>query len=85
MGAFGGAGLGLGLVFLIVYRDSSLKTDDDVTGSLGLPVLALVPMMQTTRTTGGGCAAGECCLAAPPLLPCIGLVGGVAWWVVTRT
>jgi polysaccharide chain length determinant protein (PEP-CTERM system associated) len=84
MGAFGGAGLGLGLVFLIVYRDSSLKTDDDVTGSLALPVLALVPMMQTTadrrwlrrrRILLGGASA----------VLVIGLVGGVAWWVVTRT
>jgi len=84
IGAFGGAGLGIGLIFLIVYRDSSLKTDDDVTGSLALPVLALVPMMQTTadrrwlrrrRILLGGASA----------VFVIGLVGGVAWWVVTRT
>lgn len=84
MGAFGGAGLGLGVIALIVYRDSSLKTDDDVTGSLALPVLALVPLMHTNadrrrlrrrRLLLGGASAAVV----------LGLVGGVAWWVVTRT
>jgi len=40
--------LGLGLVVLLEWRDTSLKTDDDVKVSLGLPVLALVPFMRTT-------------------------------------
>lgn len=84
MGALGGAGLGFAIVFLIVYRDSSLKTDEDVTGSLGLPVLALVPLMQTSadvrrlrrrRLLLGGASA----------VMLLGAVGGVAWWVVTRT
>ncbi len=84
MGAFGGMALGLGVVFLIVYRDDSLKTDEDVTGSLALPVLALVPLMQTVGDRrrlhrrhlliGGACA-----------VVVLGLVGGVAWWVLTRT
>ena len=84
MGAFGGMALGLGIVFLIVYRDDSLKTDEDVTGSLALPVLALVPLMQTVGDRrrmdrrhlliGGACA-----------VVVLGLVGGVAWWVLTRT
>lgn len=85
MGAFGGLGLGTALVFLIVYRDTSLKTDDDVIVSLGIPVLALVPMMQSTadqrrtrqrRMLLGGASA----------VLVVGLVGGVAWWwIVTRT
>jgi len=84
LGAFGGMALGLGMVFLIVYRDNSLKTDEDVTGSLGLPVLALVPLMQTVgdrrrlhrrQLLVGGAAA----------VIVLGLVGGVAWWVLTRT
>jgi polysaccharide chain length determinant protein (PEP-CTERM system associated) len=83
-GAFGGMAVGLGVIFLIVYRDSSLKTDEDVTGSLALPVLALVPLMQTAGDrrrlhrrhllVGGACAVAV-----------LGLVGGVAWWVLTRT
>ena len=84
MGVLGGAALGLGVVVLIVYRDSSLKTDEDVVSSLRLPVLALVPLMQTTadvrrqrrrRFLLGGASA----------VVLVGLVGGVAWWVVTRT
>jgi polysaccharide biosynthesis transport protein len=84
LGVLGGAALGLAGIFLIVYRDSSLKTDDDVTGALNLPVLALVPLMRTTlddrrlrrrRILLGGATA----------FAVIGMLGGVAWWVVTRT
>jgi polysaccharide chain length determinant protein (PEP-CTERM system associated) len=39
--------LGLGVVLLLEWRDTSLKTDDDVKAALGLPVLALVPLMRT--------------------------------------
>ena len=83
MGAFGGLGLGMAIVFLIVYKDSSLKTDDDVVVSLGIPVLALVPMIKTTvddrrlrqrRLMLGGATA-----------VLVILVGGAALWLVTRT
>jgi polysaccharide chain length determinant protein (PEP-CTERM system associated) len=84
VGAFGGMALGLGIVFLIVYRDSSLKTDDDVTGSLALPVLALVPMMQTTADRRR-LRRRQVVLGGATAVVVIGLVGGVAWWVVTRT
>ena len=84
MGAFGGMALGLGIVFLIVYRDSSLKTDDDVTGSLGLPVLALVPRMQTTADRRR-LHRRQLLLGAASAVVVLGVVGGVAWWVVTRT
>ena len=42
-----GAGfvVGLLLVGLLEYRDRSFKTDDEVTALLGLPVLAIVPLM----------------------------------------
>jgi len=83
-GALGGMALGLGVVFLIVYRDDSLKTDEDVTGSLALPVLALVPLMQTVGDRRRLhrrhlLIAGTCAVLV------LGLVGGVAWWVLTRT
>ncbi len=84
VGAFGGMALGLGIVFLIVYRDSSLKTDDDVTGSLALPVLALVPMMQTTADRRR-LRRRQMLVGGATAVVVIGLVGGVAWWVVTRT
>jgi polysaccharide chain length determinant protein (PEP-CTERM system associated) len=44
-----GAGLGVGLllVALLEYRDRSFKTDDEIISLLALPVLAVVPMMQS--------------------------------------
>jgi uncharacterized protein involved in exopolysaccharide biosynthesis len=52
LNAAGGAAgvlIGLGLIFLFEWRDTSLKTDEDVKIALSLPVLALVPLMQTDR------------------------------------
>jgi protein tyrosine kinase modulator len=47
MGAAAGLALGLGLVALLEYRDTSLRTDDDVVMTVGLPVLAMIPMMMS--------------------------------------
>jgi polysaccharide chain length determinant protein (PEP-CTERM system associated) len=47
MGLMGGLGFGLLLVALLEYRDTTLKTDDDVVVSLALPVLAVIPAMLT--------------------------------------
>ena len=43
----GGLLLGLGLMAIIEYRDSSFKTDTEVSRVLSLPVLAVVPVMQS--------------------------------------
>jgi hypothetical protein len=50
-----GLGAGLALIVLLEYRDASFKTDDEVTALLGLPVLAVVPLMQSDsdRRRGG--------------------------------
>ena len=53
LGALFGLGLGVGLVALIEYRDSSLRTDSDVVTALGLPVLAMIPVMRTTSQVTG--------------------------------
>ncbi len=51
-----GAGLALGLLLiaLLEYRDNSFKTDHEVMRVLSLPVLAVVPMMQSAaeKTVG---------------------------------
>jgi polysaccharide chain length determinant protein (PEP-CTERM system associated) len=47
MGALAGLGFGLALIGLLEYRDTSLRTDDDVIVSLALPVLAVIPAMLT--------------------------------------
>jgi capsular polysaccharide biosynthesis protein len=47
LGALGGLGLGLALIALFEYRDTSVRTDDDVRLSLALPVLAVIPVMIT--------------------------------------
>jgi polysaccharide chain length determinant protein (PEP-CTERM system associated) len=44
-GSFGGLALGLLVVGFLEYRDSSFKTEADVTRVLTLPVLALIPVM----------------------------------------
>ena len=45
MGAALGLGLGLAVIGLIEYRDSTFKSEEDIQRVLQLPVLALVPMM----------------------------------------
>jgi hypothetical protein len=35
------------LIALLEYRDTSLRSDDDVALSLSLPVLAVIPVMST--------------------------------------
>jgi hypothetical protein len=48
LGFAGGFAFGLLLAALFEYRDTSLKTDDDVMTSLALPVLAVIPAMVTS-------------------------------------
>jgi polysaccharide chain length determinant protein (PEP-CTERM system associated) len=47
MGLIAGLGFGIALVGLLEYRDTTLKTDDDIVVSLALPVLAVIPAMMT--------------------------------------
>jgi polysaccharide chain length determinant protein (PEP-CTERM system associated) len=47
MGLLAGLGLGLGVAALLEYRDTSLRTEADVLVALSLPVIALVPTLET--------------------------------------
>jgi len=53
LGALFGLGLGVGLATLFEYLDSSLRSDVDVHAALGMPVLAMIPVMQTTGEMTG--------------------------------
>jgi uncharacterized protein involved in exopolysaccharide biosynthesis len=47
MGTLAGLTVGMLLIALFEYRDNSFKTDHDITRVLALPVLAVVPFMQS--------------------------------------
>ncbi len=49
MGALAGLAVGLGLVALREFTNSTFKNDDEVVQALALPVLAMVPVMQSRR------------------------------------
>jgi uncharacterized protein involved in exopolysaccharide biosynthesis len=46
-GILGGLVLGLALVGLLEYRDTTVRTDDEAVLSLALPVIAMIPLMPT--------------------------------------
>ena len=46
-GLLGGLAVGLGLAALFEYRDRSFKTDTELASVLSLPVLAVVPLMES--------------------------------------
>lgn len=47
MGVLAGLAFGLGFAALLEYRDTTLRSEDDVVAALALPVVALVPTMLT--------------------------------------
>lgn len=46
-GAFGGLFLGLALAALLEYKDTSFRSQDDITAVLSLPVVAQIPLIVT--------------------------------------
>ena len=48
IGIAAGLAIGLALTALLEYRDVTLRTDNDVTAVLSLPVLAVVPLMRSS-------------------------------------
>ena len=49
-GLAAGMGLGMGLAFLLEFRDTSLKSERDVEFNLRLPVLAMIPAVEPVTT-----------------------------------
>jgi hypothetical protein len=47
IGILGGLAIGFALIVLVEYRDATFKYEQEVTRVLTLPVLAVVPLMQS--------------------------------------
>ena len=79
-GILAGLALGLGLVALLEYRDTSFKTDDDIVTTLALPVLAVIPAM-TNAVERRAYRRRRMLLAASASIGCMALaaVVMVAW------
>jgi polysaccharide chain length determinant protein (PEP-CTERM system associated) len=54
VGSFGGLMIGLLLAALLEYRDSTVKSEEDVRMALALPVLAAIPLLATDTPMSGG-------------------------------
>ena len=80
LGTLAGTVLGLGFIFLLEWRDTSLKTDDDVRIVTGLPVLAFVPMLVTRLDRQR--AHRRRVIAATVTVVAVVAVGVAAFWVI---
>ncbi len=49
IGVLAGLFVGLGLVALVEYRDTTLRTEEDILQVLSLPVLAVIPFMESPK------------------------------------
>lgn len=80
LGILGGLAIGLGLAAFLEYRDTSLKSDDDVVMTLALPVLAVIPIM-TSAAERRTLRRRRLMLAASASLVCMVLAATVmvAW------
>jgi polysaccharide chain length determinant protein (PEP-CTERM system associated) len=76
-----GIALGLGLIVLLEWRDTSLKSDDDVRVALGVPVLALVPLMRTPAEVRRA-RRWRLAVAGTSALVLLGAVGATAYWIL---
>jgi hypothetical protein len=83
MGALAGLGLGLALAALIEYRDTTLRTDDDVAVTIALPVLAMIPMMVTSAEQRQRLRARWLVVASAATVVVLG-TAAVLWKVVGR-
>jgi uncharacterized protein involved in exopolysaccharide biosynthesis len=76
LGLLAGLGLGVALVALLEYRDTSFKTDDDIVTALALPVIAVIPAM-TSAVERRAYRRRKILLAASVSVVCMMLAGAV--------
>lgn len=74
MGAVAGFFIGLALAGLLEYRDSSLRSEEEVVRILSLPVLAVIPFMESPRER----LVRRWRLAVTSVLALVAVVGTVA-------
>ena len=77
LGILGGLGFGLAMAGLLEYRDSSFRTQEEVTSVLSLPVLAQIPFI-LTPTERRRVFRKRLVIAAAATAVCV-VVGGVFW------
>jgi polysaccharide chain length determinant protein (PEP-CTERM system associated) len=80
MGAALGLLIGLGLIGLMEYRDSSFRTDVDVVNLLSLPVLAVVPQI-VTRAEQRRAKRRRLMLSMAGTLVFVVVGGGLFWYL----
>jgi hypothetical protein len=83
MGVLAGLALGLALAALIEYRDTTLRTDDDVAVTIALPLLAMIPMMVTSAEQRQRLRARWLVVASAATVVVLG-TAAVLWKVVGR-
>ena len=77
-GALIGLALGVGLAALLEYRDSSLRSDEDVAVALQLPVLAVIPLVHDHADRGKRLGM-RFAVSAAALIVYVGVVAAAAW------
>ncbi len=79
LGTLAGLGLGLLLIGLAEYRDTTMRTESDLMGAMDLPVLGLLPYVQT-EADGRRLRIRRRFLAAGVLG--VAIATGTAFWVL---
>ncbi len=79
MGLLAGLGLGVALVALLEYRNTTIATDDDVTMSLALPVLAVIPVMMTAAERNSIKRRRRIVAVSTSLVGVVAVTAVVAW------
>ena len=75
-----GLGLGLAVVVLLEYRDSTFKTEEDIHRLLQLPVLALVPMMASELELRIAAPASSWLIGVAAVVMVIGSAAAAVFW-----
>lgn len=79
IGALAGLCLGLAMAALLEYRDTSLRTEHDVLVALSLPVVALIPVLQTSGEVEAGRRRRRLLIASSGAAVLVATAFALAW------